>query len=309
MDSEPNKGFGDNLHEMLDATYGNVGPNADARKFFRLVDEGKQPLYPGCQKFSRLSFLVRLYHWKCINGVTESAFGEILQLLKEVVPYINVPDSFNSAKTIIKDLGLDYKKIHACPNDCMLYWGENKNEDSCKICGASRWKGRAQEAENDNCKLPAKIMRYFPLIPRLQRMFMCKDFAKQMVWHGVERKKDGKLRHPADGEAWKTMDANFPQFSSDNRNVRLGLATDGFNPFRKMSCTHITWPIVIVNYNLPHWLNMKPENLILSTIIPGPNDPGNNIDIYMQPLIEELKELWKTGVETYDAATNQNFTL
>ncbi|XP_063936159.1 uncharacterized protein LOC135147220 [Daucus carota subsp. sativus] len=308
-DFEPNTGFGDNLDEMLNVTHDNMEPNANARKFYRLVDDGKQPLYPGCKNFSRLSFLVRLYHWKCLNGVTESAFGEILQLLKEVVPNINVPASFNSAKNIIKDLGLDYKKIHACPNDCILYWGENKNKDSCKTCGVSRWKSVAQEADEDNSKIPAKVMPYFPLIPRLQRLFMCKDFAKQMVWHAVERKKDGKLRHPADAKAWQTMDAKYPHFSSDSRNVRLGLATDGFNPFRKMNATHSTWPIVVVNYNLPPWLNMKPENLILSTIIPGPNDPGNNIDVYMQPLIEELKELWKTGVETFNAATNQNFTL
>ncbi|XP_074363625.1 uncharacterized protein LOC141718447 [Apium graveolens] len=64
-----------------------------------------------------------------------------------------------------------------------------------------------------------------------------------------------------------------------------------------------------VNYNRPPWLNIKPENLILSTSIPGPNDPGNNIDVYIQPLIEELKELWKKGVETYNAATNQKFKL
>ena len=91
--------------------------------------------------------------------------------------------------------------------------------------------------------------------------------------------------------------------------MRLGIAADGFNPFRTMSSTHSTWPIVVVNYNLPPWLNMKLENLILSTLIPGPNDPGNNIDVYMQPLVEELKELWNAGVETYDALTNQNFML
>ncbi|KAL8155617.1 hypothetical protein AgCh_000853 [Apium graveolens] len=130
-----------------------------------------------------------------------------------------------------------------------------------------------------------------------------------MVWHAVERKKDGKLSHPADAKAWQTMNAKFPHFSSESHNVRLGLATDGFNPFRKMNAMHVTWIIVIVNYNLPLWLNMKPKNLILSTIIPGPNDPGNNIDVYMQPLIEELKELWKIGVDMYDAATNQLFTL
>ncbi|XP_074361724.1 uncharacterized protein LOC141701943 [Apium graveolens] len=202
MDCEENNGFEDNIDKMLNVVYGNVGPmgpNIDAKKFLRLVEEGRQPLYPGCNKFSRLSFLIRLYNWKCLNGITETAFSEIIELLKEVVPYIRLPKSFNSAKTTIKDLGLNYEKIHACPNDYMLYWGENEKEVKCKNCGVSRWKAVAQGSEHN--KVVAKVMRYFPLKPRLQLMFLCKDFSKQMLWHVVDRKKDGKLRHPADGEA------------------------------------------------------------------------------------------------------------
>ncbi|KAL8094142.1 hypothetical protein AgCh_035852 [Apium graveolens] len=41
-----------------------------------------------------------------------------------------------------------------------------------------------------------------------------------MVWHAVERKKDGKLRHP-DAKAWQTIDAKFPHFSSETRIARL----------------------------------------------------------------------------------------
>lgn len=307
MDWEENTGFGDNLDQMLDVTYASRGPNSDAKKFYRLVEDGKMPLYPNSKKFSRLSFLVRLYHWKCVHGVTESAFGEILELIKEAFPDVSVPASFNSAKSIIKDLGLDYKKIHACPNDCMLYWGENEKLESCKTCSSSRW--TTVEENSGKSRVPAKVLRYFPLKPRLQRLYMCKDFSKQMTWHAVGRKKDGKLRHPADGEAWRMMDAKYPEFSSENRNIRLGIASDGFNPYRTMSISHSTWPIIVVNYNLPPWLNMKPENLILSTLIPGPNDPGNNIDVFMQPLVQELKDLWAVGVETYDAATDQNFML
>ncbi|KAL8120317.1 hypothetical protein AgCh_017475 [Apium graveolens] len=47
-----------------------------------------------------------------------------------------------------------------------------------------------------------------------------------MTWHAVGRKKDGKLRHPADGEAWKMMDAQYPDFSSEHRNVNLGEIED-----------------------------------------------------------------------------------
>ena len=54
---------------------------------------------------------------------------------------------------------------------------------------------------------------------------------------------------------------------------------------------------------------MKPENLILSTLISGPSFPKNNINVFMQPLMAELIELWNEGIETYDALTNQNFIL
>lgn len=47
--------------------------------------------------------------------------------------------SFNKIKSMIRNLGLDYKKIDACPNNCMLFWKEHVNDDLCHNCGASRW--------------------------------------------------------------------------------------------------------------------------------------------------------------------------
>ena len=44
-------------------------------------------------------------------------------------------------------------------------------------------------------------------------------------------------------------------------------------------------------------------------IIPGKNSPGNDIDVYLQPLVKELKELWTTGVDTYDSFKKEVFTL
>ncbi|XP_021764842.1 uncharacterized protein LOC110729408 [Chenopodium quinoa] len=54
---------------------------------------------------------------------------------------------------------------------------------------------------------------------------------------------------------------------------------------------------------------MKPEYLMLALLIPGPSSPGNDIDIYLQPLIKDLKDLWEFGLETYDASTNQRFDM
>ena len=62
-----------------------------------------------------------MYLFKCLNSVSNVAFNDLLDLLKEAFPFAKFPKNFQEAKSIVRDLGLDYKKIHACPNDCMLY--------------------------------------------------------------------------------------------------------------------------------------------------------------------------------------------
>ena len=48
---------------------------------------------------------------------------------------------------------------------------------------------------------------------------------------------------------------------------------------------------------------------MLSLLIPGLHQPRNEIDIYLKPLVDELKELWEEGVETYDAYGKEHFQL
>ena len=64
---------------------------------------------------------------------------------------------------------------------------------------------------------------------------------------------------------------------------------------------------MLVPYNLPPWLCMKQSSLILSLVIPGPTSLGIAIDVYLQPLVEELRELWDVGVEAYDASSKNVF--
>ena len=108
---------------------------------------------------------------------------------------------------------------------------------------------------------------------------------------------DGKMRHLVDSIAWKNFYSQYPYFAANSRNVRLGLASDGFNPFGNMSNSYSVWPVVLISYNLPPWRCMKDPYLIMSTLILGPKAPGNDIDVYLQPLIYKLKELWEIGVD------------
>ena len=65
------------------------------------------------------------------------------------------------------------------------------------------------------------------------------------------------------------------------------------------------WPVVLTTYNLPPWLCMKLEYLMLSLLIPGPQSPGKDMDVFLRPLIEELKELWENGIDTHDAGNDK----
>ncbi|XP_022871020.1 uncharacterized protein LOC111390240 [Olea europaea var. sylvestris] len=117
------------------------------------------------------------------------------------------------------------------------------------------------------------------------------------------------MRHPANTIVWKKFDKIYPSFVAESRNVRLGLATDGFNPFGDMNKPYSMWLVVVVPNNLPPWMCMKKEFTMLTLLIPGKHEPGKDIDVYLCLLIDDLKELWKIGMHTYDKAIDSTFNL
>ncbi|XP_078161105.1 uncharacterized protein LOC144557158 [Carex rostrata] len=184
----------------------------------------------------------------------------------------------------------------------------------CPKCGVSRYRRKNQDTDDGNDegnkgRAPAKSVWYFPIIPRFKRLFANSKDAKLLRWHEDERKRDGKLRHPADSPQWRNIDRDFTEFGGESRNLRLGLSTDGMSPFGSMSSRHSTWPVLICIYNLPPWLCMKRRYIMMSLLIQGPRQPGNDIDVYLAPLIENLQKLWRDGVRVWDAYGKEQFEL
>ncbi|KAK1402846.1 hypothetical protein POM88_002451 [Heracleum sosnowskyi] len=75
-------------------------PNPDAKKFYELLDAASKPLYPGSEKHTQLSFISRILNVKCESKMSNSAFSDVLQLIKEVIPEPNpgVPGNYYQAK-------------------------------------------------------------------------------------------------------------------------------------------------------------------------------------------------------------------
>ncbi|KAL5543065.1 hypothetical protein UlMin_010775 [Ulmus minor] len=274
----------------------------DKSRYDKMFNELESKLYPGCNDFSTLTFVVKLMHIKVLNKWSDKSFTMLLSLIKQVLPHQNrCPESYYECKKLLLELGLGYENIDVCPHDCALYYGDNKDLQHCPICQHQRYKRK---------NVPYKRLRYFPITPRLKRLYSSKHTSKAMRWHKEFRDPDDeRLRHPADGLAWKHFDETFPDFAKDCRNVRLGLASDGFNPFGNMSTAYSCWPVILIPYNLHPWKIMKQPNYFMSLLIPGPKSSGKDFDIFMRPLIDELKQLWNVGVQAYDSHTRQLFNL
>jgi hypothetical protein len=90
------------------------------------------------------------------------------------------------------------------------------------------------------------------------------------------------------------------KFKDEVRSLRLSIAMDGVNPYSIQNTNYYVWPVVVINKNIPPWLSVKNEHLMLALIVPSRRQV-NNMDVYLQPLVDELKELWE-GICVYDVS-------
>nr|GEW37461.1 hypothetical protein [Tanacetum cinerariifolium] len=268
-------------NEQNDPTQGDIGETsndptqAKRNEFEKLYASANEELYPDCDYMTRLDFMAKFTYFKVKGKLTDFIFNEMLVSFQKVFPIAKgykLPLSYYEIKKTFKMTELGYESIHACVNDCFLFRGDaNKEVHFCPSNHTS----------------------------------------KEMTWHATGKCMDpGKMQHPVDGRAWKNFDTKYSDFVKEPRNVRLGLAADGFNPFGNLSRSYNMWPVILTTCNLPPWLCMKESSFMLTFLIPGPKFSGKDIDVYLRPLIDDLKDLWsKPSVEAIDVATRQKFNM
>ena len=273
------------------------------------------PLYEGSM-LSMLCATSLIVNCCKTHGVSNTFMNELFMLLSmSILPIGNcLPKTEYEASKILRRLGLAYNMIHACPNGCCLFKGDLDEADKCPVCKCDRYRmcGRS--------RVPTLILRHFPLIPRLQRMFSSKKLSKLNVWHYFNKSVDGKMRHTADSPQWNFVNTEFEpeagndMFGRDPRDIHLGLALDGMNPYSEKRSTHSLTPVIMFNYNLPPWMVTKKYFVMLCLLIPTKLSlTGSNFDVFLQPLVDELQQLWsRGGVRTRDARANmgmQHFNM
>jgi hypothetical protein len=100
--------------------------------------------------------------------------------------------------------------------------------------------------------IPAKVIRHFPLMPRLRWMWRSPEITSILTGYKNYVSDDGVMRFVVDSPAWKHIDSDvaFDNFGSESINLRLALVQDAVNPFKLSNTNWSTWLVLILIYNL-----------------------------------------------------------
>jgi hypothetical protein len=332
------------LHHVEPQVLNSMGTDRGLDNMEILEKSSSEPLYDesnSCGKeFTQLRVMLELLKLKASHGWSDNSFLELLSLLGKLLPKPNtLSTSTYRAKKLICLLSLGVDKIDACRNHCILYRKEHEFKMKCLVCGVSRYKrsynhvyvdtmkkknkknttigpesvddkNDSDKEDNKKRKLPALVMWYLPVIDHLKCVFSNPRDVELVPGHSETRRKNNEeIRHPTAGTQWKFFDLQYKPFGSESKNIRFALSTDGMNPFGENKTVYSTWLVILAMYNLLTWLCHKRMYLILSILIQGLKQVGIDIDVFLEPLIEDMAKLWNEGVRMWDQYQQEYFTL
>ena len=126
-------------------------PNEEASQFYKMLNHASVPLYPHHEKHTKLSFVLKLLHFKNRHHCSQKGFDELLELIGSILPENHtLPEKYNEVKNMVSGLNMGYEKIDACENDCMLFYKTDADKLQCDICRADRYK-ELKDKKKETC--------------------------------------------------------------------------------------------------------------------------------------------------------------
>jgi hypothetical protein len=140
--------------------------DADMDDMEEIIRESTQPVWDGCS-INRLQAGIVLMNLCNLYGVPYTFLDELFTFLSaDLLPRgNNLTRNTYETKRMVMKLGLEHVLIHCCPHGHVLYEGEeNRDLTECPVCNTPRF-------VPGSSIVPLKVLRYFPIIPRFQRLF------------------------------------------------------------------------------------------------------------------------------------------
>ena len=194
--------------------------------------------------------LLRLFSLQINDpSVTDKLLKQIAQLSRYEF------ESLYLMKKRLEELSeLMAESYDCCVKSCVAFTGPYAGLKECPRCRKPRYRRNGK---------PVKTYRYIPLIPQLVAYFLNRELNKRMRYRSdghpnTEANKEGRMTDIFDGSHYRellekevTINGHGVghTYFSDDRDIALGLASDGISPWWHRKATF--WPILLYNFNLP----------------------------------------------------------
>lgn len=245
---------------------------------------------------------LRAFAWKVHHHTPNEAFAD----LPHVFPDVDLESWKLLRSHIAKLSGFEPQVYDCCRKSCICFVGPHSDLTECPYCHLARLDAHGK---------PFNTFVYLPLTSRLQQFFMNSDMGHSLRYRAKGHiHEDGVIKDVMDSSLYLNLCGKHVEingrpldhkFFEDERDIALGLSTDGFAPFRRRKKT--AWPLILFNYNLPPEVRFHYENILPLGVIPGPDKP-KDFDSFLWPLVQELIRL-EIGVHTYDQFSDTFFAL
>jgi hypothetical protein len=178
-EEEDDRSGDDRMDEMLDAIWPELETNSEdpptpeVEKFFDILRASEEPLHEHTI-VSIIAFVTHLMAIKSKFTFSNKCYKELLSLINDVLPSNHkMSKDMYQSKKLLSTLDLEYEKIDACENNCMLFYKEHKDETKCLKCDKSRFVEVVNEdGEKVTLKVAHKQLCYMPLMARMKWLFL-----------------------------------------------------------------------------------------------------------------------------------------
>jgi rubrerythrin len=157
----PEDGHVDDLGQILKDAQRDYENDNEKEKLRPMIEDHRKLLYPDYKQGHKKLGTTLMLQRKAEYGMSDKAFEGMLKIVKDKLPENNeLTSTTYEEKQTVCPLGLEVQKIHAYPNDCILYRGkEHENLEACPMCKALRYKIRRDDDPGALEGTPPKMMK------------------------------------------------------------------------------------------------------------------------------------------------------
>ena len=118
-------------------------------------------------------------------NLSREGFDKMVAVWSDMLPKTHLmPKNLYESEKLLLELKMPYDKIHVCLKGCVLFRKEHVDAKCCPKCKSSRYmEVDSGDGQKRQLKIPMRVLRHLPFLPRLQRLFMTEESTKQMTWH------------------------------------------------------------------------------------------------------------------------------